>query len=190
MNIFDRYASSGDRDLLSELAEYLEECKGKSIVPKKALSVVNRLAFAVERKGAHPAWICLWRLSDLTANCMAEKFLDGLQNHVHCKSILESCLSTLTRSPSEQRVTCLKFLAAFMAYSADRRRIVCDATGLLTHILEHTLDAIHASPVGELSFHYIPLTSYVSLARNAHTKQSAKFLPREHHFAEYFELRS
>jgi hypothetical protein len=188
MDILDRYASSEDRNLLSELADYLEACRSKSIPPQKALSVVGRLAFAVERKGAHDAWICLWRLSDGTANSLADKFLSRLQKHVHCKSILENCFPCLTRGANEQRLACVKFLVAFMAQSGDRQRLVCDTTDLLSHLLRQVGEEINLSETSDLAFQYTLVTNYISLVSHASIKQLAIGLVYGKRLTTFYEL--
>jgi hypothetical protein len=162
--LLESYASCGERDVLPELAEALVETKQGVIPQLAALSAISHLAIAIQRRKAHPAWICLWRLLDLDGNCGAPELLENLERLPECQTILNRCVACLALfAPEEQRTTCVKFLIAFMNDSIRRRRIVGDTPDLCKAIIDLAYEDIQYENLCVLP-HTLVMMSELSLA--------------------------
>jgi hypothetical protein len=172
MSILDRFVRSKDQGLLLELADYLSECCDEPIDPAKAVAAARLLSTMINKRKAHSAWICLWRLSDPDANAKAHLFLCILEGLPERRFILERCCTCISPLyPLEQRITCTKFLEAFMCDNTRAQRMVSNTEGLLSGIIMLVHDVIAdkrpTSEFGRERAHAIITLACVSMAQQS-----------------------
>lgn len=172
MDIVGRFALTGDRTLLPDLANHLAGYKNEPIAPDIALQAACRLSATVNnKKTALSAWTSLWHLSDIATNAQAEPFLDKLSLLPECDVILKRCKIEIFYA-TVQRTTCFKFLAEFMRGSTDRARKVMDTNDLGSIIVQVAFEEIAQSPINE-AIHAIMAVCHLSRAKEA-THESGK----------------
>ena len=143
MSLIEKYAASGDKKDLRQLAEHYKRNTSEKVTVDHnvALAVIPYLLSAGESARDPHIFLVLWRLLCLDYNANAAQLIEDFTYHPACRRFLE--LSQIMISSSNPLAVFFAgtFLTSFVASGVEsdvRRRMACDIPNLLANVIELT----------------------------------------------------